>query len=64
MFCYKCKKHYFSKVYNLRTRYKTLPFSAKEAMEDQDQDVYGPLEENNNLEEQVKQKPGQILCLN
>ena len=32
---------------------------ANGAMEDQDQDVYGALEKNKNLEEQVKQLPGQ-----
>ena len=55
MLCYKCT-HGVAKVKNLKSTNKTLTFNDIGAIEDHDQDVYGALEKNMNLKQQIKQK--------
>ena len=43
-------------VKNLKSTNKTLTFNDIGAMDDHNQDVYGALEKNMNLKEQIKQK--------
>ena len=40
-------------MYNLRGTYNILAFMENGAMEDEDQQVYGALEENKNFTEQI-----------